>query len=243
MVVDHVVSVFAHHHSTPELIQRDVKNFSKLPYHLSVILKLEDQGRGAGLETLVNEVSDIAAWCACSGIPLLSIYEKTGTLKSFLPETHRAVSRRLSLYLGSRKPGLSLSAPHLPCISTRSANLPSTPGSDGSVSCLQVVLLSEEDGRDSIVDLTKTLAEMSQHGKLAPRDISVDVVDAELRESVVGEPDLLIIFGPYPDLIGYPPWQLRLTEIYCMKDNNGVGYQVFLKGLRKFAGAEMRLGR
>lgn len=45
-----------------------------------MILKLEDGGRGgAGLEALVDEVAEISAWCACVGIPMLSIYEKTGT--------------------------------------------------------------------------------------------------------------------------------------------------------------------
>jgi dehydrodolichyl diphosphate syntase complex subunit NUS1 len=44
-----------------------------------VVLKLEDGMRsGAGLEALVDEVAEITAWCACVGIPMLSIYEKTG---------------------------------------------------------------------------------------------------------------------------------------------------------------------
>ncbi|KAJ2903313.1 nuclear undecaprenyl pyrophosphate synthase-like protein [Zalerion maritima] len=266
-VLDKVVSVFAHHHNTPELIQRDVSPLTKLPKHLSVVLKLEDHGRGAGLEKLVNEVANIAAWCASAGIPVLSVYERSGILKSYLPETHRAASQRLSLFFGRDKPALSLGAPHLPSIvsatSATSAVSP-TPSSESSdsgfeddngnetnsgfgttntLSHLQILLLSEEDGRDSIVDLTKTLAEMSQRGKLSPNDISVDVVDAELKEGVVGDPDLLVIFGPYPDLAGYPPWQLRLTEIFCLRDNMGVGYQVFLKGLYKYANAEMRWGR
>jgi dehydrodolichyl diphosphate syntase complex subunit NUS1 len=42
-----------------------------------VILKVEDAGRG-GLEALVDEVAEIAAWCACVGIPTLSVYERTG---------------------------------------------------------------------------------------------------------------------------------------------------------------------
>lgn len=47
-----------------------------------MILKLEDGGRGgAGLEALVDEVAEIAAWCACAGIPTLSVYEQTGTLR------------------------------------------------------------------------------------------------------------------------------------------------------------------
>ncbi|KAK2757790.1 hypothetical protein FQN53_008386, partial [Emmonsiellopsis sp. PD_33] len=65
------------------------------------------------------------------------------------------------------------------------------------------------------------------------------------------EPDLLMVFGPLLRLDGYPPWQLRLTEIYCTGDKGGlitgggeaVEYQKFLKGLWRFAKAEMRFGR
>lgn len=64
-----------------------------------------------------------------------------------------------------------------------------------------------------MVDLTKTLAEMSQRNKITPSDISMELIDAEITESVMGEPDLLILFGPRVALKGYPPWQVRLTEI------------------------------
>lgn len=44
-----------------------------------MILKFENGGKGgAGLEALVDEVAEIAAWCACVGIPMLSVYERTG---------------------------------------------------------------------------------------------------------------------------------------------------------------------
>ncbi|OBT71415.1 hypothetical protein VF21_09801 [Pseudogymnoascus sp. 05NY08] len=68
--------------------------------------------------------------------------------------------------------------------------------------------------------------------------------------SVKEEPDLLIIAGPYIKLDGYPPWQIRLTEIYCTGKqgssttrHKAVKYQTFLKGLYQYAGAEMRFGR
>lgn len=78
-VANRIYSVYHYHHRTPELIQSDVKSLRKLPRHLSVILTLEDHIRGgAGLERLVNEAAEIAAWCASAGIPELSIYEKTG---------------------------------------------------------------------------------------------------------------------------------------------------------------------
>lgn len=94
------------------------------------------------------------------------------------------------------------------------------------------------------MDLTKTLTEMSQAGKLAPPDISQELIDAELTESVLGEPDLLIVFGERVVLEGFPPWQIRLTEIFYSKDNvNGVGYNLFLRALYRYAKAEFRFGR
>lgn len=61
------------------MIQKDVKRLHRLPRILSVILKLEDDGKGgAELERLVNEVAEISAWCACAGIPVLNVYERTG---------------------------------------------------------------------------------------------------------------------------------------------------------------------
>jgi len=78
-IVDRIFAILYYHHRTPELIQKDVKGLSKLPQHLSVILELREEDRGgAGLEALVDDVAEISAWCACVGIPMLSIYEKTG---------------------------------------------------------------------------------------------------------------------------------------------------------------------
>lgn len=139
-------------------------------------------------------------------------------------------------------------------------------------------MLSAADGRETLVDLTKTLTEMSQNGKLSPADISLELIDAEISEitsqpsqstpgtlngatettsnlfrPVKPEPDLLIIFGPYVNLDGYPPWQIRLTEIFCTGDRGSsitggndfeaVEYQGFLRGLWRYARAQMRFGR
>ena len=76
-----VVSLLKYHHRTPEFIAHDVKNLEKLPKHLSVIVEYQDddgsQGN-AGLEGLVNDVCEIAAWTTSAGIPFLSVYERTG---------------------------------------------------------------------------------------------------------------------------------------------------------------------
>ncbi|KAL1305561.1 hypothetical protein AAFC00_007167 [Neodothiora populina] len=238
-------SVLYYHHRSPEYIQRDVQNLSKIPRHLSIILELDENEKSpAGLEALVNDVCEVVAWSACAGVPMLSIYEKTGILKSSIPHLHRRISRTLSAYYGSSnplKPTVSLGAPHMQSFSPPSSPPTNSTGSK-SPPHLSILLLSASDGRRTLVDLTKTLAEMSQKAKIFPEDISAELIDAELTESVMGEPDLLILFGDSVVLQGYPPWQVRLTEIYYVQDNNGVGYQVFLRGLRKYAGAQMRFG-
>lgn len=54
-----------------------------------MILKLEDGGKGgAGLEALIDEVAEIAAWCACARIPMLSVYERTGKDKHDILPLH-----------------------------------------------------------------------------------------------------------------------------------------------------------
>jgi dehydrodolichyl diphosphate syntase complex subunit NUS1 len=253
-IVDQALAIIYYHHRTPELIKRDVKNLSKVPKHLSVILTLPPEGgKKDRLETLVNDVCEVAAWSASAGIPYLSIYERSGILKHSLPHLHRRISRTMIQYYGatsSSKPTISLRAPHLPSYSPPTTPTTPTATNGDSVDStaipphLTILLLSHADGRQTLVDLTKTLAEMSQSNKLAPSDISSELIDAEITESVMGEPDLLILFGDKIVLEGYPPWQARLTEIFYVQDRvaEGVGYHVFLRALSKYGKAEFRVG-
>lgn len=189
-----------------------------------------------------------------------------GVLKSCIPSLHQIVTSKLSSYYGSpsQQPTLQLFAPHHP-VHRHSQNGLWTDKSNPE--SLTILLLSSTDGRETFVDLTKTLAEMSQNGKISSQDITPELVDAEITEitmhpsqsavdeddpvSVKPEPDLLLVFGPFLRLDGYPPWHLRLTEMYCTGDtSNGltgngeaVEYQGFIRGLWHFAGAQMRFGR
>ncbi|KAI1489538.1 Decaprenyl diphosphate synthase-like protein [Biscogniauxia mediterranea] len=240
VVTNQILSILKYHHNTPDYIRRDVSTLSRLPRHLSVILTLEEGGRGVNvLEKLINEAAEVAAWCASAGIPRLSIYEKTGLLKKYMPQTHRALSRKLKAWFARHQgPVLSLS--------TRGETTIQTPSRDHFAQdqqTLEVILISEDDGREAMVDLTRVLAEMAQKDKISASDITLDVIDNELTEAVMPEPNLLISFEPYVDLQGYPPWPIRLTEIYCSPDNQGVGYQVFLRALRKYAQATFKLGK
>ncbi|KAI9838630.1 MAG: hypothetical protein M1819_004944 [Sarea resinae] len=243
-IVNRVFAILYYHHRTPELIKNDVAGLSKLPEHLSVILDYKEEEKGgAGLEGLIDELSEVAAWCACAGIPVLSVYEKTGILKDYIPSTHTAVSQKFHAYFGRGRPSLQIRAPHMAAFLNGDNFEQPSPSPTGSRGHLSILLLSSEDGRSTLVDLTKTLAEMAQRRKLSASDISVELVDAEISESVMGEPDLLLLFAPYVRLQGYPPWQIRLSEIFHAQDNQGVEYQVFLRALHRYSKVEMKLGR
>lgn len=84
ILLDRVFAILYYHHRAPELIRQDVKNLSRRPEHLSVILELKGEERGtASLEALMDEVAEISAWCSCVGIPMLSVYERTGMAHRF----------------------------------------------------------------------------------------------------------------------------------------------------------------
>ena len=295
----YLYSILYYHHRSPELIQRDVRGLSRLPQHLSIIVDLQadDASEPAeGLEKLMTDVAEVTAWCACAGIKMLSVYERTGGLKAHitaLSEVCRITMK--SYYPPENVPAVSLRVPaqqYSPSGSrSPSPNPPAYTDSDrGKSAGLDLLLLSAGDGRETLVDLTKTLAEMAQKGKLSPSDVTAELIDAEVAESSFAEPDLLVVMAPSPTsslmprrkrrrrtikatrrldigddaavregheketvaasggggeicLRGYPPWQVRLTEIFYVKDGRGIEYQTFLRSLHRFAKAEMRFGR
>ena len=230
IIIDRIYTLMYYPHRTPDYIRRDVKALSRLPEHISVILDLYDShdpyyDPGSAFEKLVNDVCDICAWTASAGIPQLTIYEHSGILKEHLQDTHRAITQTLRAYYGPHPPSLSLRAPHLQSISRpRSPNplvaadataaaAAAAAAASPPPSRLEVTLIGHDDGRATLVDLTKTFAEMAQNRKIAPEHVTGELIDQELSDLTIAEPELLILFGPTVRLQGYPPWQLRLTEI------------------------------
>ncbi|KAF8426329.1 Decaprenyl diphosphate synthase-like protein [Tirmania nivea] len=239
-VLDRAYSMLYYHHRTPQLIQKDVRHLQRLPRHLSVILDYDHSDRVGGLDTLIDDVAEIACWCASAGIPMLSVYERTGILKDYITASHRAIAQRLHAYFGKERPTLRVRAPHSPAFANGDSPSDSGELEDADV---EILFISEEDGRESLVDLTRTLCDMAQRGKISVDDVTQGLIDKGVSGTLMTEPDLLIVFTPMVILKGYPPWQIRLTEIFHSQDNNGVGYQIFLRALYKYAEAEMRLGQ
>lgn len=225
----------------PQVIRDDVIKLSKIPRRVSTIVNLRSDGdENGGIEGLVAEIGELAAWCLLAGIPQLTVYEAQGAVTQSVPDLQRAIARNLKAYFGSSTPTWSLKLPH--------ANITLYSNNDPKVAAagpvdLEIIVLSRVDGKPTIVELAKTLGELAANGELDARDITVRLIDEELKELVGPEPDLLVSFGPVLDLQDYPPWHIRLLEIYWEPDNNSVNYAVFLRALQKFLNCKVNLGR
>lgn len=217
----------------PLVIRDDAARLGKIPRRLSCIVALRPENdENGGVEGLFGDMAELAAWCVSAGIPNLAVYEYTGAAKLQLAELQRCIAKNLRAYYGLQVPAFRISVPRT-----------SHSVASGSDPVLEIRLLSREDGKPAIVDLARTMSELAALSELDPLDISVKMVDKELCALVGPEPDLLICFLPQLDLQDYPPWHIRLTEIFCEPDNNLVNYTVFMRALKSFSRCKVNLGK
>lgn len=228
------LSMAYHPNKSPQVIRDDVTKLGKIPKRVSCIVNLrsEDDENG-GVEGLIADIAELAAWCLSAGIPSLTIYEYNGAVKSVLPELQRYIAKNLRSYFGMLIPSFQLRVPH--------SNVTLCSGDEAPD--LDLSILSRVDGKPTIVELTKTMSELTANRELSSKDITVKLIDEELCELVGPEPDLLVCFGPVLDLQDYPPWHIRLSEMYWEPDNNSVNYVVFIRALRQFLSCKANLGK
>ncbi|KAL6933220.1 hypothetical protein ACO0R3_002321 [Hanseniaspora guilliermondii] len=232
---------------SPQLIRNDVASLLKIPKRLAAILeyKPEEEVCG-GVLGLMEDASDLVAWSLSAGIKHLTLYDYDGLLKDDVNLLRKIIYSKLCKYFGGQKPPkFAVRIPHKGKVYY---NLPTSSSifeetsSDKKVS-IEIVLLSVTDGRQTIVELTKSLAELHKEDKISEDDITMKLVDTELKQLVGEEPDLLLYFGPNLDLQGFPPWHIRLTELFWEHDNNNVSYTVFIRGLKQFSTCKVNVGK
>lgn len=237
----------------PSVINADINKLPKIPQKLSVILNYKsEQEEGGGIDGLCNDGASIAAWCVSSGIPSLSIYEVDGVLKKSVSELSRAIFQKFESYFGTENiPNFLIKIPHLNLsysgidgvLIDNSIKDKSRDKDDFTNYDIEISLISKVDGRSTIVELTKVMAQLAKNGELKKSDITIKFLDHELRQLIGEEPDLIILFQPYLDLQGYPPWHIRLSEMYWEPDNESVSYVVFLRALQKYSTCKVNVGR
>jgi dehydrodolichyl diphosphate syntase complex subunit NUS1 len=228
---------------SPQVIREDVNKLTRIPKRVSCILDLKHtEDENGGVEGLINNIGELTAWSISAGIPNLVLYEYNGVLindyQTYLPIIIRHLNKSLANYFGSESvPLFSIRIPHKNLIIHSKGDFATVQPH------LEISLLSRTDGKPTIVELTRTMSELAINKELSIKDISIELIDEELIELVGPEPDLLINFGPNLDLQDYPPWHIRLTEIYWEPDNRDVNYAIFLRALKKYSNCKMNVGK
>ncbi|KAH3664416.1 hypothetical protein WICMUC_005801 [Wickerhamomyces mucosus] len=229
---------------TPQIIRDDVVKLNKIPKRISAILTLKsEEEEGGGFYGLLNDASELTTWTVAAGIPTLSIYEYDGILKNNLDDLRISIFKKLTDYFGSSSiPTFSIRVPRLnkTFYGVNSDQDDTYKTQDLHV---EITLLSFEDGKPTIVELTKTMAELASKKEISPRDITIKLIDTELVQLIGNEPDLIILFSPTLDLQGYPPWHIRLSEFYWEPDNTDVTYAIFLRSLQKYSTCKINVGK
>lgn len=229
--------------NTPQLIRQDVNKLKKIPKRLAAILEVKSASYvGGGVKGLMNDGSELVCWTVSAGIKHLILYDYDGVLKSNVQEFRREVRAKLGKYYGPSKiPKYAIRIPHLNKVYFNNQDDLETDGKHKVA--IEISLLSNRDGRETIVDLTKTMADLCASNELKLSNITMKLVDKELTHLVGPEPDLLLYFGPALDLQGFPPWHIRLTELHWEEDNDDVVYAVFIRGLQKYSACKINVGK
>ncbi|BGP26708.1 di-trans-poly-cis-decaprenylcistransferase-like protein [Rhodotorula toruloides] len=242
--------------------------WTKLPKHLAVILapaRTASDLRQA-VPVKVEQLRKLLGWSRDLGIATLSVYDETGLLVDEASEVSTALGLSVESVEGTgkdcglvvlRRPALAKSvAPKEKILdeswvavsgdgdSTSSATLVNEDAPSAAEPDVQVNLLSRRAGQPWLAQVARELASGG-----SSQGISSETIAETIDALPLTEPDLLFVFGgSYLRLHGFPPWQVRLTEMYhhswpSWTRPPPLTYEVLRKALDLYGGAEMRFGR
>ncbi|KAF9908315.1 hypothetical protein EC991_009959 [Linnemannia zychae] len=248
----------------PELariVRKDIGNdLSKKPTHLAVIT----QKSGLTLTGEVDEteedewhvrVAQLVEWSSAAGIKTLSVMRNA----PLHPEDLEALQDRIDhslkeFYREEKKVPIALVRTLRPVeeslslvFQSQNSTTPTIQRDQrlhgGRAFDLDVVILSPEDGHDRLAGNVRLLGKAALRNQITSDQITTKFLDTQLSAEL-SEPELLIILKDDLDLSSFPPWHIRLTEIYHHPDQAVIPvYTMFLQALHRYAKCEQRFGK
>lgn len=208
-------------------IKNDSLNLKKLPRHISFMV----------LESDVSfvDLAQLIVWSMAMGIPYISVYDKEGIIKKNVAvfsseiirkqkEVFTDESSKYTFVLRTKdvKFDCEILAPTQVCIS----------------------LLSEQDGKGDIVDAAREFCKGVQLKHRMPKQMEPDVFNDILKATCgIPDPELALKFGDVQMIMGFLPWQTRLTEFQPLRSHININYSTFLSSLIKYGKCQQRLGK
>ncbi|XP_031567481.1 dehydrodolichyl diphosphate synthase complex subunit nus1-like [Actinia tenebrosa] len=202
------------------------KNFTKLPLHISFLV-LEP-------EISFEDVAKLIVWSMAMGISYISIYDRKGVFKKKAAKLSTEVIHKQKEIFNDAKERYTF------VIRTKSTKF------DQTLAPKQVCisLLSEADGKEDIIEAAQDFCLEIQRKETLPKHMNEDVFDQMLK-ATHGTPDtdLALKFGNVPMLMGYLPWQTRLTEFISYRTHHAITFSTYLGSLRQYDRCEKRFGK
>ena len=206
----------------------DLKNHSKLPRHIGLIMdgngrwaKGKGLPRVAGHNEGVNSVQEIVEVCGELGIEVLTIYTfseenwkrpswEVSTLMQLLVTTiNKQIERLVRQNVQIRTLGR---LNKLPEITQRAMRLAMERTKSNTGLILNVAL--SYGGRQEITDAVRMIAQDVKHGKLEPEKITTQSISDLLETAGQPDPDLIIRTGGEHRISNFLLWQIAYAEIY-----------------------------
>lgn len=211
---------------TPSYLQKHSEHITKLPKHIGFLIN-EDVG-----SKNYHDLSNLVVWASSIGIQYISLYDRHGILKSGEARLGKILRDKVDFLLGREY--------HLVI---KNSSTPYENGTNYS-NVVFVHLLSEEDGKPDILAAGKKIAADYCQKKINLEDITIEYVDKSLEAAgKIPDPNLLIQFGPVSSLLGFLPWQTRLTEILHVRTHTNLSCKQFYELLRMYSKCDQRFGK
>ncbi|XP_013394964.1 dehydrodolichyl diphosphate synthase complex subunit nus1 [Lingula anatina] len=207
----------------------DSKSLKRLPIHLGVII-LEDN-------ISYIDIANIIIWCMTLGISYISVYDRKGVIRQNQKHLAEEIHKRKEELYKKRRESFNINVYNGLYDSSKYTGPSSSNSSD-------VQLLSEEDGQLSLVQVAKEISKSVKEKRWKVEDVSLQNVENYLLEkSRFPDPDLVIKFGAAECLMGFLPWQIRLTEFFVSPSHRGLSYKTFLSLLQDYGNTRQRFGK
>lgn len=221
----HVYLSFTPTQSPNYRLQADAAQLKKVPQHLGLLCL------GRQVHNVAHLVK-IVSWAVGYGVHYVSLYDAHGKLKQKRSDVLKALQEincDVNFKLISHDQDCHQVRDFVCGKGLKMANgvLHQT---------VTVNLLNQVDGRGNLANIARKLS-------LKGGKINSDVIDSHLLTVEQPEPDMIVTIGEPTTMLGFLPWQIRLSELYSTPSLSRFEYNDFQSMLQQYSKCQQRFGK
>ncbi|KAI9204728.1 uncharacterized protein BJ171DRAFT_100375 [Polychytrium aggregatum] len=221
-----------------ERIQKDSEEMPKIPDHVALVVR-----PSGDVAAQLQEVCRACVWIWSIGTSVVTVFDEEGILQDSAGKCEPLIAQNLAKFKSTFHVAVS-NGPKVVC-----HIMPHTQQhADIVVEPFRLVFLSKKNGKQRIAQIASQLANTRQQsGQTTDAAWLAEEIRKCSYETDVPDPQLMYVFGKIGSplqLDGFPPWEIRLTEIWQVNTRSRrIKYSDILAGLHRFANTTGRFGK